>query len=132
MAQALATPDFHPALERDIERLSTEIGRHLERPEMKGASGREVVKESLKTMGASATAPAPAAKDDESALPAYLKDEPAQVKLRVEQLLDVAFHKGLTAAVKEARRAGPFVIDAFHDALTDKLYPELKKRGMIH
>jgi hypothetical protein len=54
-----------------------------------------------------------------------------EVKLRTEQLIDITFHKGLEDAIKEAKKSGPFVLDAFHDALADKLYEEIKKRKMI-
>jgi len=49
----------------------------------------------------------------------------------VARLVDIVFAKGLAAGVREAKRQPPFVEDAFHDALVDKLLPELKKRGII-
>jgi len=38
---------------------------------------------------------------------------------------------GLKKTVVLVRNENPFLIDAFHDALTDKLYGELKRHGLI-
>jgi len=42
-----------------------------------------------------------------------------------------AFQHGIHKAAKEARGQGAFFLDAFHDALTDKLYQEFKKRKLL-
>ena len=47
------------------------------------------------------------------------------------EAIDLVFHKGLDAAIKEARQKEPLVLDGFHDSLTAKLYGELKSRGKI-
>jgi hypothetical protein len=39
--------------------------------------------------------------------------------------------KGIVAVINEVAGQEPFVIDAFHDALVDKLYDELKARGLV-
>ena len=52
-------------------------------------------------------------------------------KNKIEQLINLAFSKGLEMAVAEAKKSVPFVEDAFHDALTDKLLLELKRRGIL-
>ncbi|MCL5015991.1 MAG: hypothetical protein M1312_00005, partial [Patescibacteria group bacterium] len=64
-------------------------------------------------------------------LPDYVNQAPEEVKLEVERLLDSAFRKGVDEAIKQARSAGPFVLDAFHDALVDKLYAEMQARKLI-
>ena len=64
-------------------------------------------------------------------LPQYAESAPAETKLEVEYLLDVAFHQGIVKATSEAMKSNPFVLDAFHDALVGKLYPELQKRGIL-
>ena len=46
-------------------------------------------------------------------------------------LLDLAFHHGIEKANSEAKKSSPFIVDAFHDALVTKLYPELQKRGIV-
>ena len=125
----------HTTLEQDIKRLSHEVSEKKNLPEYKESSEREVVKmviESLVKPAASASQPTSAQKgDDGSVLPDYLRESPAEVKLAVEKLIDVVFHDGLSKAVKEAKTLNAFILDAFHDALADKLYEELKKRKLI-
>ena len=125
----------HSALERDIERLSKEIAEKRNLPEYKGVPERELVKQALQpiirkdfTQTAQSAAQPTAEK---SFLPDYLKDLSAETKLQVEQLIDLTFHQGIKKVVARARRANPFILDAFHDALTDKLYEELKSRNLI-
>ena len=117
----------HSALEQEIKELSIEIKE-------RGLSekGKEAVKTlvqekiSLPTAGPS-TAPTVGS----SILPDYLDKESPAVKLKVEKLLDLALHHGLKRAANEAKGMNPIEIDAFHDALTDKLYAELKARGFL-
>lgn len=125
--------NLHPALERDIARLSEQISKHRESPELKGAESKELIRESLRSLAPQPAAPQPSVpKDDGSAvLPSYMQDEPAGTKLLVEELLELSLHTGIAQGLKEARKAGPYILDAFHDALVDKLYPELKKRGIV-
>lgn len=124
-------------LEHDIERLSREVDRIKNTPEFHGAEPREIVKESLKTFTSPQNAPAGqlagGGDDDDSGslLPDYLKDASPELKLGVEQLIDVAIHKGIIEGAANARKRGGFFLDAFHDALADKIYPELQKRGLI-
>ncbi len=61
-----------------------------------------------------------------------MKDASPETKLEVEYLVDMAFHKGIMEAAKQARASkNPFVEDAFHDALSGKLYDEMERRGML-
>ena len=39
--------------------------------------------------------------------------------------------KGIKKAIEEAKKNSAFVLDAFHDALVDKMHDELKERGII-
>lgn len=119
----------HAALEQEIKNLAGEIKeRGL------GDKGKEAVKTLVKervpaSSAAPATGNAPA--QDTSALPAYLSKESPEVKLKVEKLLDLALHHGIKRAADEAKKMNPIEMDAFHDALTDKLYTELKQRGLL-
>ncbi len=131
MAENL-TGDFKlEALEADMKRLAEEIQRHKESPEMRAASGQEVVKKSLQSI-ITPPPPPPAPQQAQSgALPAYAAGAPAETKLEIEYLVDLAFQKGLDKANAEAMKSSPFVMDAFHDALAAKLYPELQRRGIL-
>lgn len=134
-----STHGAHSALEADIERLSREIAEKRDSPEHKDLSSRELVKQSLGSMLNQSAAPIttqPATAQSaiqNKILPNYLQnqDVPPNLKLQIEELVDSLFHQGVEKVVKKARRANPFVLDAFHDALTDKLYEELRKRGLI-
>lgn len=64
-------------------------------------------------------------------LPDYLMTESDDIKNKVEGLINLAFLRGIEVSAKEASKSGPFILDAFHDALTSKLYAELKKRGLL-
>lgn len=123
-------PKFeHPALEQDIERLAVEI---REQKAVDPERQKEIIKRSLGGyIQESWSAGKPPAGAQPSVLPNYLQDAPADVKFQVEKLLDLAWHKGITIAIKEAKKAGALILDAFHDAITDKFYNELKSRGYI-
>lgn len=131
--------NFEHVLETDIVRLAAEIKNQRERVEMRDAAEREIVKEALRSFtGTSAPPRAPAtgsaagtADDDASPLPDYAKAAPAEVKLEIESLLEIALREGLSKALTESRRTPYFVQDAFHDALIGKLYPELQKQGIV-
>jgi len=120
----------HSALERDIQRLSQEIREHKVKAPV--ASERDLVKSLLQSRIQSAAPILPASEDDQSSiLPAYLQKESPEIKLKVEELIDLAFHKGIEESVKEAKKYGPFILDALHDSLTTKLYEELKARKLL-
>ena len=132
--------NFDQILEQDIARISRELQELKGRYEANGKEQippRELLKESLQSMGGTGTVvplpqkPAASSKGEEELLPSYMLDAPADVKLQVEELLDISIHKGIETAVKQAKKDDPYVLDAFHDALVEKLYPELQKRGLF-
>lgn len=50
----------------------------------------------------------------------------------IQHLVDIAFQDGVLAAIDEARKLNdPFLLDAFHDLLVDKLRDELVARGKL-
>ena len=122
----------HAALEQEIKELAKEIKeRGL------AEKGKEAVRAVIKEQIGGAAAPVspatpPASASASGSLPAYLNKESPEVKLKVEKLLDMALHKGIKTAGAEARNMPPLIVDAFHDALTDKLYTELKTRGLLN
>lgn len=127
--------NFHEKLEKDLERVTTEIARRKEKtPE---APPREILKQSLVSF---APPPHPSFQKGEgppssaasnSRLPSYLSAESPEVKAEVERLVTLALEEGLAPAIAAAAKKSPFVLDALHDALVDKLLPELEKRGAL-
>ena len=137
MTEEFLNIEKHKALETDIERLRTEVHEIQGQPEARELSEKEVLRAAIDRMAPEGneryhpgTSPA-VPQDDTSLLPGYAVQAPADIKLEVENLLDEAFHGGLVDAIKKARKSSPFVLDAFHDALTGKLYEEFKERGLF-
>lgn len=132
--------NFEQAIEVDLRRLAEDVKVRRERPELQGAGDREIVRHAIRAIADGATAPPPAPASPQTAsgkttinnpLPDYAASAPAETKLEIEYLLELAFKKGIAQANREAKKSSPFVLDAFHDALAGKLYEELKKRGMV-
>lgn len=61
----------------------------------------------------------------------YLDSVPPEVESEVNNLLTIVFEKGVENAIKMASNSSPLVMDAFHDALTDKIYNNLKDKGIL-
>ena len=122
-------------LERDIERLGREIAERKNLPENQKVPERELVKRAIAPviLQAQNKSQTDEKKEPEEsrALPEYLKEIPEEIKIKVKDLINEVFNKGLVKTVQEAAKADPFVLDAFHDALTDKLFEELKARKII-
>jgi hypothetical protein len=119
------------ALEADIKRLSEEIQKHREMPENKVLGGQELVKKSIQAMVSTPPSTAQAVQQSGGALPDYAAGASAESKLEIEHLVDIAFNQGIDKANAQAMKSSPFIMDAFHDAMAAKLYPELQKRGIL-
>lgn len=120
------------ALETDIEKLSKEINEKKNLLEYKKITERELIKQTIQPMiksGQPAQSVPP--KNQSLILPDYAANSSNEIKLQIEELVDSLLRQGIEKVVKRAQRASPFVLDAFHDALTDKLHEELKKRKLI-
>jgi len=128
-----SSPSFeHQVLEADIKRLATEVQAHRERAETSRLSGQELIKKSLQSMASVSSSAQPVSQSaPASPLPDYAADASPETKLEIEYLLDMALHHGIEKANSEAKNSAPFIVDAFHDALVTKLYPELQKRGIV-
>ena len=127
------SPKFeHAALEADIKALAAEVKRHRERPEAQTMSEKELLKQAIRSLPPVAvSAGSPSEPVSKSPLPAYAQSASPETKLEIEYLIDVAFHQGFAKANALARKSPPFVLDAFHDALAGKLYPEFQRRGIL-
>ncbi len=127
--------DEHKILEEDIKRLAVEVERQKEiesREVIKAALGAKIREAPQGGVAGEGVSSAPQG----GALPSYSDDATPEMRLKVEQLVDVAWHKGVDAAVAEARalakgKDGPALLDMFHDALTGKLHEEMVRRGLL-
>lgn len=134
--------NFSENLENSLSRLGERVNKRLESPEFKNLPEREIVKESIRDF-------ADNVRDEEAkeatkenmgsspgtsnVLPSYLNDDSASqdAKSEVERLVNIVFRSGLENAIRASKKEPAFIEDAFHDALVDKLVPELKKRGIL-
>ncbi len=66
-----------------------------------------------------------------SASASYLDYLDADTTEKINHLIEEIPAKGVALVIDEVAAQEPFVIDAFHDALVDKLYDELKARGLV-
>lgn len=122
-------------IEADIHRVGQDVRERTGGVATPEATERVMVHQSLHPMvrqpgGVSATQPGRSTTDD-AMLPTYMKDMSIDVKDRVERLVEDAFKNGVEHAAIEAQKSGPFVVDALHDALSDRFYEELKKRNLV-
>ena len=141
--------NFSDSLDSHLERLNAHIETEREKPSSELSSSHEIVKRSLEkyaeqvaplqnvsvqqTQYSVPVSQATPISAGSGSLPNYFFDSEiaAGIKEEVSKLVESAFSEGLEKAITESRKHTAFVQDAFHDALVDKLMPELKKRGMI-
>lgn len=124
------SPEFKQEIkDSDVEVLRREVEKHREMPESKGLNDQEILKRVIQSI--SPTSDDKTTQSTPGVLPDYAQSVSPAVKLEIENLIDMVFTKGVQEAAKEATKSSPFILDAFHDALTDKLYPELQKRGVL-
>ena len=125
------------AKRRQLETNSGVIVQETEgKAELRGTNSSEKITETISnvpsntqiTDSASPSATSRARKPTSGSYLDGLDDESVD---RVNSLIDAAFSHGLNAAISKAREQSPYLMDAFHDALTDKLYEELKSRKLI-
>ena len=122
-------------IETDLHRVGQEVRERIGGVPAPEATERAMVRQSLQplvqqTPAVAQTQPGRSATDDAS-LPTYMKDASVDIKDRVERLIEDAFKHGVEHAAIEAQKSGPFVVDALHDALSDRFYEELKKRNLV-
>ncbi len=130
MADQLFKEQPKTPFEVDAEKLAIEVKNYQEKTEAKNLDSREVIKRTIQQSTGTVTDDANNLKDD-GVLPDYANQAPASVKLEVETLIQKALEHGIYSALGEAKNSSPFVLDAFHDALTGKLYEEFEKRGLL-
>jgi len=138
-------PQFTPDhIAHDIERLTHEL--EAKRQQLASTSetheDKEILRQVIGERIQAAPAPAPQQQssvvvpddpvaDTDAEFPNYLAGASSDVKSRVHQLVQIAMHSGIEKATSRAKAESTYVLDAFHDALVDKLYNELKGRGVF-
>jgi len=128
--EPIIKPKFeHNSLEQDIERLARKI--RTQKESAPATSEQAIIRSALQEHVQAQASAQPAEPPASPILPKYLQQESPEVQLKVEELVDLAFHKGVEASILEAKKYGPFILDALHDTLTEKLYEELKSRKLI-
>ncbi len=139
--------NFSEDLERDLERLTAEVEKREVFKE-KNISEKEVVKNLVKEVFDEKKQEKESkpdlitekknevlAKEKLDLLPSYLKEEKwedKKIKIVIEQLISLVFEKGISRGITEAKKMPPFVQDAFHDALADKILPFLREKGLLN
>ena len=129
-------PEIEPIQEfsntEDVEHIANEIGELHKHPEHKEHNGKEMVKEVLRTNYELEKPTAPTPQVQSPNLPDYMENATDQEKQEIEELVNLSLTGGIKKAIQKAKQShNPFVIDAFHDAIVDKLYDELVKKGVI-
>ena len=129
--------------ENIVSRVVEEAKKINEQSEMKDVSHETIVKESLKSIAQSVLPQSTSSQvlkdddnkkktDNDSVFPSYFeKDVNNDITKKIEMLVDIAFNENLDKAINLSKKEPFFVEDAFHDALTEKLIPELKKREVF-
>lgn len=135
------TQNFSEHIENNLARLGGHVEQQIESKREQNVPEREIVKEAMQTFAEEivkneVTTPQsiqPTQRTGSQSLPSYLQKEEGNegAKHIVEQLIEEALSHDLEKAVRDAKKHSPFIEDAFHDALVDKLIPELKKRGIL-
>lgn len=125
--------------EKNIQHAGERVREYKESPSFREAPEREVVKKSFQPQvapppspGVSQAAQDQDVQDSSSFLPDYfLGGDEDGMKEAVLRLAETALHGDLEKSLKDARKLSPYLEDAFHDALVDKLVPEMQRRGLI-
>ncbi|HEY4499509.1 MAG TPA: hypothetical protein VJH70_00035 [Candidatus Paceibacterota bacterium] len=122
--------------EKNLEHLAREIKeyqtqRGVEKTDQ--SSVREVLKGYIQHPSVTQVTPSEPAQSSpvNRILPDYVQKTDPAVQEKVAGLIDLALHKGILLSIQAAAKQGPFMVDALHDALTTKIYQELRARKLI-
>jgi hypothetical protein len=122
--------NFSPNIEAEIAELTTRIEakrRELEEKNNIKIDDKAVVQAVVTDF----VSPPPSAPKTDNTDDSYLDNLPLEVETHVSELVEKVFDRGLGKTIAEARKLPAFDLDAFHDTLTDKIYNQLKNRGLV-
>lgn len=129
--------------EQNIGHVAERVAAERERTEFRKVPERKVVKEALKREPTSRLS---SVSDGDEGAPQQPQDASGGISLlpdyfqggsdvgmadAVERLAQTALHGDLKKSLREARKLSPYLEDAFHDALIDKVLPLMKERGVL-
>jgi hypothetical protein len=129
--------NFNENLEKGLAKIGHRVAENIERGELRTLPEREAIKRSIQSIAEMIppVSPTPHNPPQSSSphLPAYMNDDGVTDDMRhaVERLVAIALGDDLEKAVKESKKYPAFIEDAFHDALVDKLVPELREKGIL-
>jgi len=129
--------NFNENLEKGLAKIGHRVAENIERGELRALPEREAIKRSIQSIAEmippASSAPHNPPQSSSPHLPAYMNDDGVTDDMRraVERLVAIALGDDLEKAVKESKKYPAFIEDAFHDALVDKLVPELKEKGIL-
>lgn len=100
---------------------------------------REVVRERVYSGETAPPAPPVAAAQTDDATDdsgssdadSYLDSLDQESIAKVNHLVELVSSEGISKSIEAAKKEDPYILDAFHDLLVDKLHNELKSQGII-
>lgn len=111
--------------------LKSEVGGEAEGQVFEGPSEKEIIHSIVGEQIQQKMPNHPVRSSSQSSGTSALYQDPDLQPL-VQDLVNIAFNKGIPEAVKEASRSkNPALIDAFHDVLVDELYSALIERKKL-
>ncbi|MEK7135978.1 MAG: hypothetical protein AAB821_00080 [Patescibacteria group bacterium] len=126
--------DSSPNIEAEIAELSRQIeSKRLELEQKNNivTDDKALVRDIITSANSATTTSAKIVSDSNNNSDSYLDSLPVGVEKQVGQLVEKVFDRGLTKTIAEAKKLPALDLDAFHDTLTDRVYNELKSRGLV-
>lgn len=130
--------DIQKIFENNLGDLSEKAKEIRERKEFKELSDERSIKEAIKHKSDFQKESEPEINEQKKIsgsdfFPSYMNEDaiPDEVKLEVENLISLTFKEGLEAGLRESWKYPYFIQDAFHDALSVKVLPLMKEKGLI-
>ena len=108
-----------------------ELVRHVVAEKIGEAMGQAVTAAAASDPQAATPTPATPTSSTSPTTPTYLDTLDDDAVLKINGLIQALFENGIEKTIKTVVEEDPFILDAFHDALVDRLYDELKKHKVV-